>query len=1013
MDLHRVIHGPERKPFDSSGGRLRKIIYSYSPDWILSIVLVGLIGGLTNKAGYKREFSLLDTSIQHTFAVHERITFAECIVYAGVIPAILIVITGAFWRRSFWDVHNGVLGLLLSVSITTVATQVIKVCVGRPRPDMISRCQPIEGAANLPVYGLATAARVCTVQTGHIIDDGFKSFPSGHSSFAFAGLLYLSLYAAGKMHLFDRRGHAIKAWISVTPLIGASLIAVSRTMDYRHHATDVIAGSILGSLVAILTYHLYYPSLLSRNCHLPFSPRIPPLNAATSPGHHLHQHDSGSSLEAGGRTHELPLHSSSEGQHSDVETCPRPQGGNGVSYDGSATKNGDTPESVPVESEGPGQAKPLLDRGRFGGPALRALQPPDPAVQTSEVATSFNIISKLVLLASDYRPSGHCTMPARATSPTVASRQATSSRPTLSLKLLACGVACTPFLFEGTVTELLHPLFSSAPTHSRETTLPLYATLFGVLLVQRSVLQPRTSWRTYWFIVGGWKILSRGLVRWFGEKLLTLGLERGVLSGRFLLEAVPFLALANWTWEQFDSKERAEFLPKFFVPSAWAIAQCLSSLNKLPSYLSAVPSCYILPLQGLFLVSIALFARHPALHRIPRSQHRPHSSPPALLPRFILFALALGLAHIVVRSTSHCGSSSPIETSTSRVLASRKSLTGIIMVGEHDIGGGQGYQFRYLRADHSLLGGLWTGISATELRRQGIEPTEQKVVETAESIYSTFILQELIRLVKTPLEIPHQSPEQGLVIGLGAGLIARALDQHRVNLTICEIDPVVYDFAREYFAVPEPAQVLIFDVCQQTFNYIVHDVFTGGQVPSALFTVEFWSTVRTRLHRSGILAVNFAGSLGSAASRLVLSTLVHSFPHCRAFEDNPSSSGSTRPPVEDQDTLKNLVVFCSASWFVPIEFRDPNSNDFLSFPSPRARRQVFANYLEQEISLDRFKLLKEEEAGGDTEAAVNERKQWLLTNKNRYRLEQEQYEGTKQHWKAMEQVLPRSTWANW
>jgi len=31
MDMQRIIHGPpERKPFDGSGNRLRKIIYSYS-----------------------------------------------------------------------------------------------------------------------------------------------------------------------------------------------------------------------------------------------------------------------------------------------------------------------------------------------------------------------------------------------------------------------------------------------------------------------------------------------------------------------------------------------------------------------------------------------------------------------------------------------------------------------------------------------------------------------------------------------------------------------------------------------------------------------------------------------------------------------------------------------------------------------------------------------------------------------------------------------------------------------
>lgn len=49
--------------------------------------------------------------------------------------------------------HNGWLGLLLSVSLTTVFTQVIKITVGRPRPDLIDRCQPVEGAANRAVYG--------------------------------------------------------------------------------------------------------------------------------------------------------------------------------------------------------------------------------------------------------------------------------------------------------------------------------------------------------------------------------------------------------------------------------------------------------------------------------------------------------------------------------------------------------------------------------------------------------------------------------------------------------------------------------------------------------------------------------------------------------------------------------------------------------------------------------------------------------------------------------------------
>ncbi|GAA5931405.1 hypothetical protein JCM3775_005016 [Rhodotorula graminis] len=276
MDFfHRLVKGPSDSKRGSMDPHRRwRLVASYAPDWVLTIVLVALIGYFTDYAGYKREFSLTDTSIQHTYATKQRISFGECIVYAGVIPAVLILLVALIWRRSFWDWHNGWLGLLLSVSLTTVFTQAVKVTVGRPRPDLIDRCQPVADAANRAVYGLATVA-VCTVQSGHTIDDGFKSFPSGHSSFAFAGLVYFSLYLSGKMHIYDRRGHAFKSWLAIAPLIGATLIAVSRTMDYRHHATDVIAGGLLGTVIAVFTYHLYYPSLYSPQCHLPFSPRIP------------------------------------------------------------------------------------------------------------------------------------------------------------------------------------------------------------------------------------------------------------------------------------------------------------------------------------------------------------------------------------------------------------------------------------------------------------------------------------------------------------------------------------------------------------------------------------------------------------------------------------------------------------------------------------------------------------------------------------------------------------------
>ncbi|KAF9162813.1 phosphatidic acid phosphatase type [Actinomortierella ambigua] len=78
---------------------------------------------------------------------------------------------------------------------------------------------------------------------------------------------------AGKMHIFDRRGYSLKAVLVLVPLLGAILIAISRIQDYRHTATQVTWGGIIGILCALFSYHQYYPSLTSRNSQIPFPPR--------------------------------------------------------------------------------------------------------------------------------------------------------------------------------------------------------------------------------------------------------------------------------------------------------------------------------------------------------------------------------------------------------------------------------------------------------------------------------------------------------------------------------------------------------------------------------------------------------------------------------------------------------------------------------------------------------------------------------------------------------------------
>lgn len=174
-------------------------------------------------------------------------------VYAVLLPIIVFTLI-YFKRRDVYDLHHAILGLLFSVLITGVLTDAIKDATGRPRPDFFWRCFP-DGIDSYDKWGNV----VCHGESSDI-REGHKSFPSGHSSWSFAGLGFLALYLAGKIKVFDRRGHVAKLCIVILPLLMASLVAVSRVDDYWHHWQDVFAGGILGLTVAMFCYLQFFPA---------------------------------------------------------------------------------------------------------------------------------------------------------------------------------------------------------------------------------------------------------------------------------------------------------------------------------------------------------------------------------------------------------------------------------------------------------------------------------------------------------------------------------------------------------------------------------------------------------------------------------------------------------------------------------------------------------------------------------------------------------------------------------
>ncbi|KAG0812885.1 hypothetical protein G6F17_006252 [Rhizopus arrhizus] len=263
----------------------RRITLSYGLDWLLVIIMTAVFFAIDQVTPFHRQFSIDDKTISFPYTEHERVPVWSLVVICLVAPIIIIAIislSGIGYKRNWYDFHAGVLGLCLGLSMTIMLTDVIKVTAGRPRPDMLSRCKPPLDTQD-PVLGLSSIG-VCTTDIhSDIMIDGFKSFPSGHSSFSFAGLGYLSFYIAGKLRLFDQMGHTYKGFCCIFPFIGAVLVAISRTDDYRHHWQDVFIGSILGIVCAYFAYRQYYPSLGHDSCHDPFMTRLLYWNSTENP----------------------------------------------------------------------------------------------------------------------------------------------------------------------------------------------------------------------------------------------------------------------------------------------------------------------------------------------------------------------------------------------------------------------------------------------------------------------------------------------------------------------------------------------------------------------------------------------------------------------------------------------------------------------------------------------------------------------------------------------------------
>uniref|UniRef100_A0A7S3L3Y1 Phosphatidic acid phosphatase type 2/haloperoxidase domain-containing protein n=1 Tax=Amphora coffeiformis TaxID=265554 RepID=A0A7S3L3Y1_9STRA len=129
-------------------------------------------------------------------------------------------------------------------------TQMLKIYVQRRRPNFIALCGFENGQ--------------CTNSEAHIVEANL-SFPSGHSSLTACGCTFLTMALANHILATPALSRQIKRWSCVGITILAfgytCYVGTSRIVDHWHHPSDVVAGWWLGSLSAMIFFHVWYPPL--------------------------------------------------------------------------------------------------------------------------------------------------------------------------------------------------------------------------------------------------------------------------------------------------------------------------------------------------------------------------------------------------------------------------------------------------------------------------------------------------------------------------------------------------------------------------------------------------------------------------------------------------------------------------------------------------------------------------------------------------------------------------------
>ena len=137
----------------------------------------------------------------------------------------------------------------------------------------------------------------------------------------------------------------------------------------------------------------------------------------------------------------------------------------------------------------------------------------------------------------------------------------------------------------------------------------------------------------------------------------------------------------------------------------------------------------------------------------------------------------------------------------------------------------------------------------------------------------------------------HPRAKNALLLGLGAGILAKQLVRRGVEVTAVELEPRIGEVARQYFDLPDSVRLFYEDArtylnrSQEQYDIVFLDVFAAENTPWYMMTTEAIERIKKRLHPDGILVINTLAWVVGVSPDVVRSesALLKSFDDVRVF----------------------------------------------------------------------------------------------------------------------------------